>query len=220
MRSRCIVLLSGGLDSVVALALARRRYRVVFALTFDYGQRAIRPELKAAGAVCRYFGVRHCVLDISWLGLISRSALTQSNPAGYRRLVSVDDVWVPNRNGVFLSIAAAIAESAGVRHVVAGFNREEAREFPDNRRAFVEAFNKALGFSTRGKVRVTSLVGRLDKSEIVRIGIKHGVPFQFVYSCYLGRKRMCGKCISCRRLKDALDEAGAQKYLALLFKKN
>jgi len=218
MKNKCIILLSGGLDSVVALALAKQRYRVAFALTFDYGQRTFRPELGAARAVCRYFGVKHYALDISWLGRISRSALTQGKPVGLEHLVSVDDVWVPNRNGVFLSIAAALAESAGIKHIVTGFNREEARQFPDNSRAFVKAFNRSLDFSTRGKVLVISLVGGLDKSEIVRVGIKHKIPFELIYSCYLGRKRMCGKCASCRRLKDALGNVGARKYLELLFK--
>jgi 7-cyano-7-deazaguanine synthase len=114
-------------------------------------------------------------------------------------------VWVPNRNGVFLGVAAAFAERYGCTVVVTGFNREEAAEFPDNSAEYVEAFNRGLEFSTRGAVRVVSYTLHMSKREILRRALEVGVPVGAIWSCYRGGERMCGSCASCRRLKTAID---------------
>jgi len=212
-----IVLLSAGLDSVVSLAIARERLDVRFAVTFDYGQRTSRQELKSARAICRYYNVLHHRLDISWLGRVSKSALTQKQEVGIGRLLLVNDVWVPNRNSIFLSIGAALAEAGKIRYVITGFNREEGQDFLDNSRKFVNLFNRSLALSTLNHVRVKSYVQNLNKIQIVKLGIEHKVPFELIYSCYLGKANMCGRCLSCQRLRNALRDAGALKYLKKLF---
>lgn len=204
----CLVLLSGGLDSVVSMAMARRKLEVVLALTIDYGQRSAEQEIKAANRICRYLRIRHFILDLAWLGQISRSALTSKKLTGLKRFSLVKDVWVPNRNGLFLSIGAAIAEAMGVKYLITGFNKEEGTVFPDNSRKFIDAFNKSLRFSTLNRVRVRSFVQDLSKIQIVRLGLKLRVPLNLVYSCYLGKARMCGRCSSCRRFKRALQALG------------
>ena len=118
-------------------------------------------------------------------------------------------VWVPNRNGIFINIAAAWAETLNCQLVVTGFNAEEAVTFPDNSAAYVLAVNEALSYSTANGVRVVSYTQRLNKIEIVQLGQRLGVPWQHVWSCYHGGEKMCGKCESCCRYFRAL-EVGMQ----------
>ncbi len=216
-RDKCIVLLSGGIDSAVSLVGALKNFKILFAITFDYGQRAARQELAAARAQCRYFKVKHLSLDLSWLGTLSRSTITQKTKISLTRLISLADVWVPNRNGLFLAVAATMAEALDAKYVVTGFNREEGREFQDNSKKFVDTFNKTLRFSTLKQVKVKSFVQDLNKSQIVSRALRYKIPFGHIYSCYLGKKRMCGKCASCLRLKRGLSQAGARAPFAEIF---
>ncbi|MHC4507323.1 MAG: 7-cyano-7-deazaguanine synthase, partial [Planctomycetota bacterium] len=141
--NKAVALLSGGLDSVVATAAAARSGGVVLALTFDYGQRSRKREAAAARSVARALGVKWKRVALPWLAeLIPESMRRAGKGLPRPREAELDDpsrrkraarsVWVPNRNGVFLNIAAAYAEHSGARAVVAGFNREEARAFPDS----------------------------------------------------------------------------------------
>ena len=114
---------------------------------------------------------------------------------------TADAVWVPNRNGVFISLACAWAEALGAPRVLIGFNREEAATFPDNSRGFMEATNRALQYSTRGKVQVDSLIVDLSKPETVKKlrALPKPFPFEKVWSCYRSGTRMCERCESCQR---------------------
>lgn len=203
MKPKAIILLSGGLDSTVSAAIARRRCRPLFALTFDYGQRAARMEIAAARRICRVLKIEHKVVrlpffaDLGGLALLRYGAGSKQAAA---RLERVPDVWVPNRNGLFVNIAATYAEYHGAGLIVTGFNREEARAFPDNSPAFVAAVNRALRHSTRRRVKVISYVAAQTKREIYRLGQRYGAPLELIYSCYAGGRTMCGKCASCRRL--------------------
>ena len=203
MKPRSIILLSGGLDSTVSAALAARRTRPLFALTFDYGQRAARMEIAAARRICRALKIEHKVVrlpffaDFRGLALLSGSRAKQTSG----RLARAADVWVPNRNAIFINVAAAYAEYHGAGLIVTGFNREEARQFPDNSAAFVAQVNRALRHSTRRRVRVMSYVAGRMKKEIYGLGQRCGAPLELVYSCYAGGRTMCGKCASCRRLR-------------------
>ncbi|MHC4251260.1 MAG: 7-cyano-7-deazaguanine synthase, partial [Planctomycetota bacterium] len=101
------------------------------------------------------------------------------------------------------------AEALGARNVVAGFNREEARTFPDNSPEFMKRASAALALSTASRVRLVSPTARLDKAGIVRLGVRTGAPLSLVWSCYDGAPRMCGSCESCARLVRALERAKA-----------
>jgi 7-cyano-7-deazaguanine synthase len=114
-------------------------------------------------------------------------------------------VWVPNRNGLFIAIAAARAESLGIRGLVVGFNREEAATFPDNSRDYLEKQNRALGLSTANHVEVFAPTIELTKSQIVVEAMGLGVPLSEIWSCYWGGTVPCGACESCQRLQRALD---------------
>lgn len=202
-----VAILSGGLDSTVSLAVAARKMDVALALTFDYGQRAARRERQAAGAIARHYRVPHRVIEIPWLARLTRTALVNRRARLPRHEMSersAQAVWVPNRNGVFIEIAAAHAESAGAARLVTGFNREEAATFPDNSPAYVRAVNRALSYSTANGVRVVSFTAGLDKRAIVRLGRKLGVPLGLIWPCYEGGRSWCGSCESCLRSLRAL----------------
>ena len=219
--SKAVALLSGGLDSVVATTVAARGPGgVALALTFDYGQRSGSREAKAARAVAEELNIEWKLVKLPWLGELLPAALRRgAGPLPRPEAQDLDDpsrarqtaraVWVPNRNGVFVNVAAAFAESIGARDVVAGFNREEAATFPDNSPEFMKRATEALALSTANRVRLVSPTARLDKSGIVRLGIKTGAPMAHVWSCYDGGTRMCGSCESCARLLRALEDAKA-----------
>jgi len=203
-----VAILSGGLDSTVSLAVAVRKMDVVLALTFDYRQRAARREREASARIARRFRLPHRVVEIPWLGSLTRTALVNRKAALPRHEMSersAKAVWVPNRNGVFIEIAAAHAESLGAACLVTGFNREEAATFPDNSPAYVRAVNRALSYSTATGVRVVSFTGTLDKSAIVRLGRKLGAPLDFIWPCYEGGRTWCRTCESCLRSLRALN---------------
>ena len=231
MKSVC--LLSGGLDSLVSLAAAKKETEVVIALTFDYGQRAFKDEKDSASRIASYYDVQHKVVKLDWLKDITQTSLVdkkKSVPVYTEKdleakpdvlLNNAKLVWVPNRNAVFVSIAAAYAEALGAELVVSGFNNEEAATFSDNSLQFVNCANALLRVSTLSRPRLVSYVQSYNKSGIVNTGIKLGVPFDMIYSCYHVSKdgKMCGSCESCARLKRAFREAGRPEMIEEKFVK-
>jgi 7-cyano-7-deazaguanine synthase len=206
-KKTAVSLLSGGLDSVVSLAAAHAEMEVRLVLFADYRQRAVERERSAAVGVATFYQLPFIEVDVGWLGDLSPPGM-QARASALReppRLEETENVWIPNRNGVLLNVAAAFAESRGCDMVVTGFNREEAGEFPDNRADYVSAVNEAFKFSTRNGVRVTSYTQDLDKRGILELGAGLGAPLSLIWSCYDGGALMCGRCASCRRLKAGLD---------------
>lgn len=219
-KAKSVILLSGGLDSAANLAFCVERDIPVLALTADYGQRAAARELEAASRLCQYYGVEHRTVDLKWLGALGGSSLTQADHAVPELRAdqldvaqvtekSAKSVWVPNRNGVLINVAAAFAERMGAERVVVGFNREEAATFPDNSVAFLDQATRALGFSTANGVRVYCYTAEWDKREIVReLGkLARVFPFDRVWSCYHGGAVPCGNCESCQRFRRAREGA-------------
>jgi len=202
-----VAILSGGLDSTVSLAAATRQMDVVLALTFDYGQRAAKRERAASAKIAKHYRVPHKVVAIPWLADLTGTALVNRRatlPLNEMSVRSAKAVWVPNRNGVFIEIAAAHAESLGARRLITGFNKEEAVTFPDNSPAYVSAINYALSYSTANGVRVVSFTGNLEKKGIVNLGRRLNAPLKEIWPCYEGGKRWCGECESCLRSLRAL----------------
>lgn len=216
---KSVVLLSGGLDSAVSLVKALKETEVLLCLTFDYGQRAAQKEKESAAYLASYYKVRHRLVKLGFLKSITKTALVNAGAdIPEPEQVALDDynkskataeaVWTPNRNGVFINVAAAFAEAYGCDIIVAGFNREEAATFPDNSEDFVNAANRTLNYSTLNKVKLVSYTQSLDKIEIVKQGMKEGLPFQYIWSCYRGEDKMCGLCESCLRFRRAAKAAG------------
>jgi 7-cyano-7-deazaguanine synthase len=212
-----VLLLSGGLDSAVNLALARRYRAPVLALTFDYGHRASRAEIRAARALRSFYGVEGREISLPWLTeLLPRQMVEEGAPLP-ARFSDAEAVWVPNRNGVFVAVGAAFAEAFGARAVVAGFNVDEAAQFPDNSQAFIAASNRALRYSANGKVKLMSYTASLGKAAIAEKAVRLGLPLKYVYPCYGEGPRPCGRCASCRRTAAALCDAGYPELRAGIF---
>jgi 7-cyano-7-deazaguanine synthase len=212
MKPKSIILLSGGLDSTVSAAIAVKRTRPLFALTIDYGQRAAKMEILAAKKICKALKIRHKVIHLPFFKEFEKCHLITSyklpitkHKTSIKNFLKLNDIWVPNRNALFVNIAACFAEYYRAGLIVTGFNREEAREFPDNSKVFIDAINGSLKFSTRSKMKVTSYVADHTKKEIYRIGVKCAAPLRYVYSCYLGGRMMCGRCASCKRLLESIE---------------
>ncbi len=198
-----VALLSGGLDSTVSLLFAQREVQIALAITFDYGQKARLNEIRASKNLCMSYGIKHRIIELPFMrdmqsGIIEDSTVTVHKP------------WVPNRNGLFLNLAACYAENLGARLVVCGFNWEEAADFPDNSPEYVEALNKALFFSTSNHVEVVSFVQEMTKVEIVKAAVSMGLDLRCLWSCYEGGRKPCGKCPSCLRNREAYKKAGIE----------
>ncbi|MGZ3653145.1 MAG: 7-cyano-7-deazaguanine synthase QueC [Bdellovibrionota bacterium] len=215
-----VILLSGGLDSALNLALAARDGRAKFALTMRYGQRAQAPELAASEALARHYGVHWRSVDLEWLGEVNPTLLTRSGLLPHLSTEELDSslasdasmraVWVANRNGVFLNVAAAYAEALGVKEVLTGYNKEEAATFPDNSAAYLEAMNQAFSYSTLNGVRASSYTIEWDKTRILQEALRLELPLDKVWSCYEAGPVRCWKCESCKRSERALLAAGEQ----------
>lgn len=220
--AKSIVLLSGGLDSVVSLAMAQKELNITLALTFDYGQKSAEKEIKASSAIAKHYGITHKVIKLDWLREITRTSLCSdaeipSGEALNNPESSAKSVWVPNRNGLFLNIAGAFADADGFTNIIIGANKEEAQTFPDNTRDFIDSVNEEFKFSTRVQPRVTAPLIECDKVEIVHIALMHKVPLNLLNSCYKSTEKHCGVCESCVRLKKALEANKAYEYIKQLF---
>lgn len=212
---KSVVLLSGGLDSATNLFLAHRETKIAVAITFDYGQRVAAKEMQAAGLLCQHLGIPHKVIAIPWVQEFGRSTLidySKAVPQG--AAVQIDDhqqslktatsVWVPNRNGILLNIAAGFAEALDADIVVPGFNIEEAQTFPDNTEEFLQALSQSFSYSTANKVRAHCYTTQLDKTGMVKMAQSLSLPFELLWPCYLPGEKWCGTCESCLRFKRAL----------------
>lgn len=200
---KAVILLSGGLDSATAAAVAKSQGFKLYALSFDYGQRH-RRELVSAERIGTFLGVEeHRFTSIALP--IPNSALTDKNRAipedslcpGY-----IPVTYVPGRNAIFLSIASSYAEALEATHLFAGMNAVDYSSYPDCRPEFVESFQTALNLGTKagseGKPLTihTPLIG-LTKGEIIKLGLSLGLDYSLTWSCYKGREKACGHCDSC-----------------------
>ncbi|MBK7961059.1 MAG: 7-cyano-7-deazaguanine synthase QueC [Bdellovibrionales bacterium] len=217
---KAVVLLSAGLDSTVNLYAAHRDLEIVLALTFDYGQKAAAKEKYCSQRLAEQLGVPHKVIDLGWFRDFGASSLIQSNQKIPTDQVKINDlptsqqtarsVWVPNRNGIFLNIAAGFAESLEADYVIPGFNAEEAVTFPDNSTEFMGAMDSSLKFSTANHVRIHCLTDKLNKPEIAKLAVELGVPISNLWPCYFPGEKWCGECESCQRSKRAFRTQGIE----------
>jgi 7-cyano-7-deazaguanine synthase len=213
-RPLAVVLLSGGMDSCVTAAIARRTHDLAL-LHLSYGQRTEARERRAFRAIARHWGVtRTLVSRLDHLRAVGGSALTDPGRDAVharRRGSPVPDTYVPFRNTHLLALAVSWAEVSGARRVYIGAVEEDSSGYPDCRAAYFEAFNRLIRLGTRPETRiqvVTPLL-HLGKGDIVRRGLRLGAPLHLTWSCYTGRHRACGRCESCRLRLKGFRAAGA-----------
>jgi 7-cyano-7-deazaguanine synthase len=216
-RKRSVVLLSGGLDSATAAAIARHEGFDLHALTFQYGQRQ-GVEVAAARRVALAIGVlEHRVIDID-LRVFGGSALTADIDVPKDRdldAIEVPITYVPARNTIFLSYALAFAEVREAFHIFIGVNAVDYSGYPDCRPEFISAFERVANLATRTAVEGRRVAIRcplidLSKAEIIRRGLELGVDYALTHSCYDpdDAGRACRRCDSCRLRLHGFGEAG------------
>jgi 7-cyano-7-deazaguanine synthase len=204
--SDAVLLLSGGLDSYTAGAMARAEGFRLHALTVRYGQRHAK-ELEAARAVASALGVaRHIELDVN-LAAFGGSSLTSDSPVPKDRPIDPSEIpstYVPARNTVFLSLALGWAEVLGAHDIVIGVNALDYSGYPDCRPEYIEAFERLASLATaRGvhgeRFRINAPLQHLTKAEIITRGIALGLDYGLTHSCYDPGTdgRPCGRCDSC-----------------------
>jgi len=216
--SAAVVLLSGGLDSTTALAVARSQGLACHALTVRYGQ-LHQVELEAARRVASALGVReHRVVEVD-LGPLASSALTSAGitvpkDRSLAEIGAPGDVpptYVPARNTVLLALALAWAESLGAREIFIGVNVLDASGYPDCRPEFVRAFEALAQVATRtGGFHIRAPLIELTKAQIIALGLRLGVDYALTHSCYDPQgAAACGRCDACVLRRKGFLEAGA-----------
>lgn len=212
--AKALTLLSGGLDSTAAMLMALDQFEFLSAITIDYGQKAATQEIKASQNICQKMNVDHKVVSLPFFSELDHPFFNNENKAPNPGASNLDDlqtctqtakaVWVPNRNGLFINLAASLAEAQNIDHIIVGFNKEEAATFPDNSKDFMNTITKSLSYSTLNQVKVVSPTVDLTKKEIVNELKKINFNFDLLWSCYSDGTEMCGECESCLRLRRAL----------------
>ncbi|MBI4169660.1 MAG: 7-cyano-7-deazaguanine synthase QueC [Acidobacteria bacterium] len=206
-RSLAVVLLSGGMDSCVTAAIARRDHDLAL-LHVGYGQRTEDRERRAFQAIAAHWGVERTLLArLDHLRAIGGSALT--DPArdaidARRPDSAIPDTYVPFRNTHLLAIAVSWAEVLGARRIFIGAVQEDSSGYPDCREEYYEAFNRLLRVGTRPEtdLAVETPLIHMSKADIVREGVRLQAPLHLTWSCYTEEEVACGLCESCRlRLK-------------------
>ncbi len=226
---KAICVLSGGLDSTVAMAIAKLKGYEICPITFNYGQRAVNREIASSKKLAEIFGVldNHKVINLDFIKQFSNSALTNENnniPTIENNQLdnlevatkTMEKVWVPARNLTMFSIASGYGEYINGQVIFTGLNYEEGATFPDNTKEFLNRFNSVLEYGTLNKIKMEAPLYNNTKKEIVKIGkeLEDKLGFKFLkysYSCYYDNGEdfiHCGVCESCMRRKRAFKESG------------
>jgi 7-cyano-7-deazaguanine synthase len=207
-----VALVSGGLDSCVAAAVAARTHALA-CLHLNYRQRTERRELVCFERVADHFGARlRLVVDVSFMEQIGGTSLIGTGipvPEGGAAPGQVPSTYVPFRNANLLGVAVAWAEVIGAEQVFIGAHEQDSA-YPDCRRGFFEAYNRMVAAGTRPSTRLAIRTPLLDlgKAGIVRLGLSLGAPLHLTWSCYQQEDRPCGRCQSCRLRRAGFEGAG------------
>ncbi len=216
MNKKAICILSGGMDSTLSSYIAKNEGYEIIAVHFNYGQRTEKRELKAFRDICDDLGIlEKYEIDIPFFTQIGASALTDKNidvpTEGVKPGVPI--TYVPFRNGIFLSITAAIAEKEGATAMYIGVVQEDSSGYPDCTDEFIQDITKAINQGTKEetKIEIITPLVHLTKAQIVEKAIKLNVPLEHTWSCYKEENEACGVCDSCRlrlngfKLANAID---------------
>ncbi|MFO8132539.1 MAG: 7-cyano-7-deazaguanine synthase QueC [Thermoplasmatota archaeon] len=213
-----VCLLSGGLDSCVAAAIAASQGYTLHALTFDYGQRS-RTEIEHARSVAEGLGVAdHNVIDLD-LRRLGGSALTDDIEVPETAQEGIPVTYVPARNTIFLGIALAQTEVIKADSIFIGVTAVDYSGYPDCRPEYIEAMQRVAELGTKQGVEgnppvIHTPVIDLAKHEIIRRGIELDAPLEHTWSCYRDGEKACGRCDSCRLRLEGFARAGVEDPIA------
>ena len=223
--SSAIVIYSGGLDSTTCLFWALDNFDEVQTVTFDYNQRhqieidysketlGLAEKIKGKKITSHYFSI-----DLSQIGGSALTDLSIDVPKNRdeKEMESyIPITYVPFRNGIFLSITAAIAEKNDITNIIGGWNMLDYSGYPDCRNDFLSAFESAVNYGTKRGVegkpfKILTPLLKLKKSEIIQLGKKHKADYSYSYSCYSGKQEPCGECDACILRAKGFKEAGVK----------
>ena len=220
MEEKALVILSGGQDSTTCLYWAIERFGrdSVESLTFDYGQRH-RIELEAASNVAAHAGVANTVLPVDTFRALGGNALTDGSievPEEAAQGDSLPATFVPGRNLIFLTFAAAYAWPRDIRHLVAGVAQTDYSGYPDCRRETIDALEKSISLGLERGVTIHTPLMHLSKKETVLLANEVGAigAMALTHTCYNGRRPPCGECAACRLRARGFVDAGIPDPLA------
>jgi len=215
---KAVCIMSGGMDSTLSAYMMKNDGYDIVGVHFNYNQRTQTKEFECFEKICDDLGVvEKYILDLDFFKKIGASALTDKSikvpTDGIEEGVPV--TYVPFRNGIFLSMAAAVAEKEGAQIISIGVVEEDSSGYPDCRKSYIEAMQKAINLGTKDETNIIihmPLV-ELKKSQIVQKSIELNVPLQFTWSCYKNEKLACGVCDSCRLRLRGFKSAGVKDLI-------
>lgn len=206
-----LLIYSGGVDSTTMLY--EYRDRIALALSFHYGSNHNDAELACAAWHCQKLGIRHVVIPLDFMAQHFHSSLLEGADAVPEQQYdeqSMHSTVVPFRNGIMLAIAAGMAESEGLQHVMMANHSGDHSIYPDCRPAFVDAMNAAINAGTYNGVTLNAPYTHLTKADIVRRGAQLGIDYSHTWSCYKGGDHPCGVCGTCVERREAFAAAGVE----------
>jgi 7-cyano-7-deazaguanine synthase len=212
-RRKAVCILSGGMDSTLSSFIAKEEGYEIVALHFNYGQRTETKELESFRTICKALNVKSKYeIDLDFFKQIGASALTDMNldvPTGGIE-EGIPITYVPFRNGIFLSIAGAIAEKEQADALYIGVVEEDSSGYPDCRENFIAQMQASINSGTKDDTNLTIVTPliHLKKSQIVSKSLALNVPLELTWSCYQHSDTACGVCDSCRLRLKGFEEAG------------
>lgn len=218
-KKKAVCILSGGMDSTLASYIAKNDGYEIIAVHFNYGQRTEKRELKAFRDICDDLEIKEKYeIDIPFFTQIGASALTDTSidvPIGGVE-AGVPITYVPFRNGIFLSIATAIAEKEEAQALFIGVVEEDSSGYPDCTDTFIDKMTSAINQGTKEstKIEIKTPLVHLMKNQIVEKSIELNVPLKHTWSCYKEEEEACGVCDSCRLRLNGFKQAGTKDPIA------
>ncbi|WP_267524868.1 7-cyano-7-deazaguanine synthase QueC [Campylobacter sp. MG1] len=217
MSKIAISILSGGLDSCVSTACAINDGYQVIALHFNYHQRTELRELKAFNDICDFYGIQKIIIDMDFFRQIGGSSLTDFNIEIPKNELGkngdIPNTYVPFRNGIFYSIATAVAQRFNASAIYTGLVSEDSSGYPDTSIDFVEKTKDFIVSGSGVEIKLLTPLITLRKSQIIKLGMQINAPLHLSYSCYESNDLACGRCESCQLRLRAFNEVGIKDFI-------
>lgn len=204
-----VLILSGGMDSTTLLYEFKED--IALAISFDYGSNHNNKEIPFAKYHCAQLGIKHITIPLSFMKEYFKSSLlagAEAIPEGNYDDENMKSTVVPFRNGIMLAIAAGVAESNGLKHVMMANHSGDHTIYPDCRPQFATAMSDAIAAGTYDGITLVTPYTHISKTDIVKRGAALGLDYTQTWSCYKGGEKHCGKCGTCMERKEALRDAG------------
>ena len=218
-RKKAVCIMSGGMDSTLAAYMMQDEGYEIIGLHFNYEQRTQTKELEAFNAICNELNVKDpYIVNLDFFSQLGASALTDKSievPTGGIE-EGVPSTYVPFRNGIFISLATAIAEKEGAKVLVIGVVEEDSSGYPDCKEEYISSMEHSINLGTKDEtvLEIKMPLVHLKKSEIVKEAVERNVALDLTWSCYQSEDEACGLCDSCRLRLNGFTIAGVKDPIA------